>query len=280
MSNDVNETMAAGAQFSGEAFPPEPPEEHIEAQNEVEAPDVQPDELESDSESDVADAIARAIAEQFEDEDGDESGEEEPQAEVQSTTPPQPNNLQSEAPQKENPRNNKPQREKPSETIKQKVAAEKNPPKESAPGVEVKNPGTDYKKIGRSSVRISPREYFASSFSGIIERQREALPPYGVELKARERTLSAKTGIDRVFNPIRWMIFVLMLLCLAGRKYSWMTLGFMEGIQGTYVSLLLTVVAMVVCWQSTYRSIRDIFYLRFSHESYLLLATLLTWWKR
>lgn len=141
---------------------------------------------------------------------------------------------------------------------------------------EVHNPGTGYAKISRSTIRVTPKEYFQTTFSGVIDRQKEALPPIGVDLKTHERKLSMQTGIERLLSPARYVIFILMMLCLAGRKYNWMTLGFMGGIKGTYVSLILTIAAMIVCWESTYRSVRDIFYLRFSHESYLLIATVLS----
>lgn len=149
-------------------------------------------------------------------------------------------------------------------------------PKAKAAAVPAKNPGTEYVKINRTTLRVSLKERFETTFAGVLERQRTALPPMGVELKSYERKLSAKTGIDRMLSPVRYVIFILMMLCLAGRKYPWMTLGFMGGIQGVYVSMLMTLIIMAVCWQSTLRGVRDIFYLRFSHESYLILATLLT----
>lgn len=148
--------------------------------------------------------------------------------------------------------------------------------KRKAPSAPAKNPGTDYVKITRTTVRVSMKEQLESTFGGVLERQRAALPPMGVDLKAHERKLAAKTGIDRMLSPVRYVIFILMMLCLAGRKYAWMTLGFMSGMQGVYVAMLMTLVAMAVCWQSTCRAFRDVFFLRFSHESLLLLATLLT----
>ena len=141
---------------------------------------------------------------------------------------------------------------------------------------EIHNPGTDYVKIGRSNISVSPQEYFTSLFSGILERQKEALPPVGVDLRAHEKSLSAKTGFDRLLNPVRYVILLLMFMCLMGRKYQWMTLGFMKGIGGTYVALILTIVVMLVSWQSVYRAVRDMLYMQFSYESYLFLATLIT----
>lgn len=162
----------------------------------------------------------------------------------------------------------------------------KKPEKKAAPEKAAKaskekqtdpvNPGTGYVKISRSHVSVSPGEYFGNMFSGVIDRQKEALPPVGVDLKKHEKVLAVKTGFDRLVNPVRYVILLLMFLCLCGRKYQWMTLGFLSGVGGTFVSLVLTIVIMILCWQSVYRGVRDIGYLRFSYESYLLIATLLT----
>ncbi len=140
----------------------------------------------------------------------------------------------------------------------------------------IKNPGTDHVKITRTHLKVSAGEYFATTFSGVLDRQKEALPPMGVNLREHEKKLALLTTLDRLLNPVRYIIFVLMLLCLAGRKYPWMTLGFMKGMNGTFVALIMTLVVMVICWQSTYRGVRDFFYLRFSHETYLLVVTILS----
>lgn len=270
----------------------------------IEVPDVEPEPTE---EAALADAIARAIASSFDEPEVQvviDSGEEEksePSPQAEPSAKKQPEETKTAPATEKKPvaktsaapvgagkstqkaasptRKNAPQSAPASsKTVEQKPKAA-NPPANggSAPGkAPVKNPGTDYTKIGRSSVKTSFADSFAGTFSGVIERQQEALPPMGVDLRAHERTLAATTTVDRLLSPVRYVIFILMMLCLAGRKYSWMTLGFMGGMKGTMVSLVLTCVALAVCWQSTYRAVRDIIYLRFSHESYLLLATILT----
>lgn len=157
--------------------------------------------------------------------------------------------------------------------------AEKRPApkqKRSAPPKKEKvhNPGTDYVKITRSNVTVSPKEYIASTFAGVFDRQKEALPPVGVNLRDHEKKKAVYATLHRMLNPVRIAIFVLMVLCIAGRKFPWMTLGFMKGMNGVFVALILTIAAMIICWESTWRGIRDLLYLRFSHETYLLIGTL------
>ena len=314
MDNDLGDTGELKVLLN-ELFPADIDLEkldHVELQPETEAvvfedePAEEPAPEES-TESQVADAIAEAVASAFLEEETVEEPTEEPPAPVeeipdepvleesQPEEVPQPEEKKSPRQVKRSPsdtgeRKKKKKAKKPAKKAAKPVEEEKAPQAEApveAPAAErpqmqrpvrqmAKNPGTEYVKISRSNVSVSPKEYFVSLFSGVLERQKEALPPVGVDLKAHEKSLSAKTGIDRMLNPIRYVILVLMFMCLAGRKYNWMTLGFMKGLGGTYVSLLFTVIILILNWQSVYRAVRDMLYMQFSYESYLLIATLLT----
>lgn len=226
----------------------------------------------------VADAIAAAIASTFDD-DFDPVIQEElpteppepeevPVSEAAPEAEPEPQAEETPAPEE---RNNE---ELPPEPKAQEKAAPRGEKKPAASKVQY--PGTGHKKIARSYIRVPAKDRFSSLFSGVFDRRKEALPPSGTDLREHEKTLSAKTGIDRMLNPVRYVFLVLMFMCLAGRKYSWMTLGFMKGIGGIYVSLLFTVFLLILNWQSLYRAVRDMVYMQFSYESYLLIATILT----
>lgn len=142
--------------------------------------------------------------------------------------------------------------------------------------MEGQKPGTGHKKIARSRVHVPMKGYAATLISGVQERRNEALPPAGVSLRTQEKQLATKTGIDRMLSPVRYGMLLLMFFCLAGRKYSWMTLGFLKDMSGIYIAVAFTAILLVVNWQSVYRAVRDALYLQFSYESYLLVATLLT----
>lgn len=162
------------------------------------------------------------------------------------------------------------------EKAKEPVQKEKQQPSTPQNGKAVHHPGTNHKKISRSHIRVKPGEYFSGLFSGVFERRAQGLPEVGTDLRSAEKSLSAKTGIDRMLNPIRYVILLLSFMCLAGRKYSWMTLGFMKGIGGVYLSLMFALILLILNWQSVYRAVRDAVYLQTSYESYLLIATIIS----
>lgn len=246
---------------------------------------VQEEEPEKDR-SQVADAIAAAIASTFDDDFEPVFPEQHPQEPEEIREEPQEELLEEPVPEAQPAPapEEEPVPEEPTPEETDSVAAQPEPKAEPEPpkaekkssGARVQHPGTGHKKIARSHVRVPAKDKFASLFSGMFERRREALPPGATDLREHEKNLSAKTGIDRMLNPVRYVFLILMFLCLGGRKYSWMTLGFMKGIGGVYVSLLFTLILLILNWQSLYRAVRDMVYMQFSYESYLLIATILT----
>ena len=79
-----------------------------------------------------------------------------------------------------------------------------------------------------------------------------------------------------MLSPLRYLILLLMVLCIGGRSVSWMTLGFMTGIRAGYIAMAATVIVMLLDWQSILRAVQDAWYLRASYETFLLLTTLLS----
>ena len=103
-----------------------------------------------------------------------------------------------------------------------------------------------------------------------------SLPKAGASLRGTEKRLATMTSIERMLSPVRYLILLLMLLCIGGRSVTWMSLGFMSGANGVTVSAIAAVLAMLLCWQSVICGVRDLWYFRASYETYLLLVTILT----
>lgn len=142
--------------------------------------------------------------------------------------------------------------------------------------VPVSKPGAKQKKIPKSNVRVGTMELLGMMFGDIQTRQRQDLPGSNASLKSAEQHQAWLSKICQVMSPVRYVILLLMALSLAGRKYSWMLLGFLGSSTGVTVSLVLALVAMLSSWHCVYRAVKDAFYLRFSFESLLLLTTLLS----
>lgn len=142
-----------------------------------------------------------------------------------------------------------------------------------APGGESRH---GISKIPRSHVTVSAAEYIGQLRKEIHERQAQALPKPGTSLRGTEKRLAAITGIDRMLSPLRYLILLLMVLCIGGRSVSWMTLGFMTGMRAGYIALAATIIVMLLDWQSILRAVQDVWYLRASYETFLLLTTLLS----
>lgn len=140
----------------------------------------------------------------------------------------------------------------------------------------IKNPGTQQGKIPKSHVHTSFAEILGSTIGELRTRQRAILPPNKASLKAAEKRNALQVRISGVLAPLRYIIVVLMFLMLAGRKFSWMLLGFLGGSTGVSIALILTLMAMLMAWQSVVRGVRDAIYLRFSYETLLLLTTVLS----
>ncbi len=149
-------------------------------------------------------------------------------------------------------------------------------PKQTARRGFSKFPGTNHKKLPKARVPMGPVRYIGEMLGDIRRRQLEALPGAGESLRKQEKRLSKQYPVEQMLSYVRYGIIVLMIFCLMGRTYTWMTLGFMGGLGGVYTTLVLAVAAMLISWQSALRAIRDPWYLRFSYESLLLITTILS----
>lgn len=293
-----------------EVQPEEPKQEEPKPADEPEAPVAQPEQSEEApqehtedalpideeqpapayenlSESQMADAIAQAVARSMGDgntrveaaveppvaaesepvipEPPQEAVMEAPQEPVQSQQPlpqPEPRPVQAEPPKQ------------PSKPEKQK--AQTAPKAEKKP--EPKNPGTEHQKIPKSHVssKISAAEYIGDLVKELRRRQSMALPKPGTSLRGTEKRLGTFVQIERVLSPVRYLMILLMLLCIGGRSVGWMTLGFMKGNAAITIALIATIVSMIASWQSVVRGVRDLWYCRASYETFLLLVTILT----
>lgn len=293
-----------------EVQPEEPKQEESRPADEPEAPAAQPEQSEEApqehtedalpideeqpapayenlSESQMADAIAQAVARSMGDGNTRVEAPAEPPeaAEPKPVIPEQPQEPVMEAPREPvQPQQPLPQPEP------QPVRAEppKQPPKpekqkaQAAPKTEKKpepkNPGTEHQKIPKSHVssKISAAEYIGDLVKELRRRQSMALPKPGTSLRGTEKRMSTFVQIERVLSPVRYLMILLMLLCIGGRSVGWMTLGFMKENAAITIALIATIVSMIASWQSVVRGVRDLWYCRASYETFLLLVTILT----
>lgn len=293
-----------------EVQPEEPKQEESKPADEPEAPAAQPEQSEEApqehtedalpideeqpapayenlSESQMADAIAQAVARSMGDGNTRVEAPAEPPvaAEPEPVIPEPPQEPVMEAPREPvQPQQPLPQPES------QPVRAEppKQPPKpekqkaQAAPKTEKKpepkNPGTEHQKIPKSHVssKISAAEYIGDLVKELRRRQSMALPKPGTSLRGTEKRMSTFVQIERVLSPVRYLMILLMLLCIGGRSVGWMTLGFMKGNAAITIALIATIISMIASWQSVVRGVRDLWYCRASYETFLLLVTILT----
>lgn len=271
--------------------PEKAPQEHTEDALPIDEDQPAPA-YENLSESQMADAIAQAVARSMGDGSTRVEAPAEPPvaAEPEPVIPEQPQEPVMEAPQEPvQPQQPAPQPEtqnpKPqtvqAETPKQAPKPEKQKAK-AVPKVEKKsepkNPGTEHQKIPKSHVssKASATEYIGDLVKELRRRQSMALPKPGTSLRGTEKRLGTFVQIERVLSPVRYIIMLLMLLCIGGRSVGWMTLGFMKGNTAITIALIATIVSMIASWQSVVRGVRDLWYCRASYETFLLLVTILT----
>ncbi len=167
------------------------------------------------------------------------------------------------------------EQETPAAQKKQTEAAKKPQKPKKAPAADQK-PGTGHTKIKRSKVPSETTQYIAELLTEVRRRQAMALPKPGASLRGTEKRLATMTSIERMLSPVRYLILLLMLLCIGGRSVAWMSLGFMTGTNAITVSAIAAVLAMLLSWQSVIRGVRDLWYFRASYETFLLLVTILT----
>ena len=235
----------------------------------------------------MADAIAQAVARSMGDGNTRVEAPAEPPAaaEPEPVIPEQPQEPVMEAPREPvQPQQPLPQPEpqpvraeppkQPPKPEKQKAQAATKTEKKPEP----KNPGTEHQKIPKSHVssKISAAEYIGDLVKELRRRQSMALPKPGTSLRGTEKRMSTFVQIERVLSPVRYLMILLMLLCIGGRSVGWMTLGFMKGNAAITIALIATIVSMIASWQSVVRGVRDLWYCRASYETFLLLVTILT----
>lgn len=293
-----------------EVQPEEPKQEEPKPADEPEAPAAQPEQSEEApqehaedalpideeqpapayenlSESQMADAIAQAVARSMGDGNTRVEAAVEPPvaAEPEPVIPEPPQEPVMEAPQEPvqpqqplpQPEPRPVQAEPPKQAPKpEKQKTQAAPKAEKKP--EPKNPGTEHQKIPKSHVssKISAAEYIGDLVKELRRRQSMALPKPGTSLRGTEKRLGTFVQIERVLSPVRYLMILLMLLCIGGRSVGWMTLGFMKGNAAITIALIATIVSMIASWQSVVRGVRDLWYCRASYETFLLLLTILT----
>ena len=278
---DEPEASAAQPEQSEEA-----PQEHTEDALPIDEEQPAPA-YENLSESQMADAIAQAVARSMGDGNTRVEAPAEPPAaaEPEPVIPEQPQEPVMEAPREPvQPQQPLPQPEpqpvraeppkQPPKPEKQKAQAATKTEKKPEP----KNPGTEHQKIPKSHVssKISAAEYIGDLVKELRRRQSMALPKPGTSLRGTEKRMSTFVQIERVLSPVRYLMILLMLLCIGGRSVGWMTLGFMKGNAAITIALIATIVSMIASWQSVVRGVRDLWYCRASYETFLLLVTILT----
>lgn len=278
---DEPEAPAAQPEQSEEA-----PQEHTEDALPIDEEQPAPA-YENISESQMADAIAQAVARSMGDGNTRVEAPAEPPAaaEPEPVIPEQPQEPVMEAPREPvQPQQPLPQPEpqpvraeppkQPPKPEKQKAQAATKTEKKPEP----KNPGTEHQKIPKSHVssKISAAEYIGDLVKELRRRQSMALPKPGTSLRGTEKRMSTFVQIERVLSPVRYLMILLMLLCIGGRSVGWMTLGFMKGNAAITIALIATIVSMIASWQSVVRGVRDLWYCRASYETFLLLVTILT----
>ncbi len=278
---DEPEAPAAQPEQSEEA-----PQEHTEDALPIDEEQPAPA-YENLSESQMADAIAQAVARSMGDGNTRVEAPAEPPAaaEPEPVIPEQPQEPVMEAPREPvQPQQPLPQPEpqpvraeppkQPPKPEKQKAQAATKTEKKPEP----KNPGTEHQKIPKSHVssKISAAEYIGDLVKELRRRQSMALPKPGTSLWGTEKRMSTFVQIERVLSPVRYLMILLMLLCIGGRSVGWMTLGFMKGNAAITIALIATIVSMIASWQSVVRGVRDLWYCRASYETFLLLVTILT----
>lgn len=278
---DEPEAPAAQPEQSEEA-----PHEHTEDALPIDEEQPAPA-YENLSESQMADAIAQAVARSMGDGNTRVEAPAEPPAaaEPEPVIPEQPQEPVMEAPREPvQPQQPLPQPEpqpvraeppkQPPKPEKQKAQAATKTEKKPEP----KNPGTEHQKIPKSHVssKISAAEYIGDLVKELRRRQSMALPKPGTSLRGTEKRMSTFVQIERVLSPVRYLMILLMLLCIGGRSVGWMTLGFMKGNAAITIALIATIVSMIASWQSVVRGVRDLWYCRASYETFLLLVTILT----
>lgn len=267
--SDPDQTIG-GAEHTPDPVEQETPAQAPQTEAEQEAP-VQEEPVESQSPSELADAIAQAVA----------SSVGQPQEEE---------NFVPVAPATEEARMPIPEEEQEEMPAAEPVPEQPAPqPERSIPNVKtVANPvlrkAAREKKSPRITLPKGNEPPVSSGFTAALgdavgalrEVQRGDLPPVRTSLKAAEKSSAILVRISGMLSPVRYIILLLMIFALAGRRFSWMTLGFLGGSVGVSISIVCTLVAMAMAWQCLLKAVRDVLHLRLTYEPLLLFVTLMS----
>ena len=265
---ELQETVGA------EIFPEEPSELSPEPDLDV----LPPMDLPERSDAEIADEIAQAIAATFDSDENPPSPEVEPEqldneetdASEASEVPEPMGEAEQEriAPEEEPSEQQTAQLEAPS-APKEAKKEHKHP----EPSV---NSAQLFQKIPSGSSGVSFLDSLGMTIADIRSRRNADLPSAHASLKAAEKRYAQITKISGMMNPVRYILIILMVLALLGRRYPVFTLGFLGGTRGIYAALICTVISMALSFRSLIRGVRDAGYMRFSFETLFLITTVLS----
>ena len=136
--------------------------------------------------------------------------------------------------------------------------------------------GSHQSRIPSGRIHTNYGDVFSQTIGDIRARQKEDLPDPQASLRSAERNYSRLASILGVIAPVRTVILALSILLLVSRGYRIPLFGFLYGETGIYTALVLTVAAMLLSWRSVIASVRDVFFLRASYETLLLIATVIS----
>lgn len=228
------------------------------------ASDTQPETVEttmdSQSPSEMADAIAQAVAASVG-----------PLSDSEPIEPPAPEPAAAPPPAREAQRAQAPSKPSPGRSIPD-VKTVRDPELQRAP----RERKVSRISASKPSVSSGLAATIGEAISALRAVQRADLPSVRTSLRAAEKSSAMLVRISGMMAPIRYIILFLMVLSLAGRRFFWMTLGFLGGSVGVSIALICTLLAMALGWQSILKSLRDVAHLRLTYEPMLLLTTILS----
>lgn len=251
----------------------------VETDDAEEDADQEAEEVEKQPDSVLADVIAEAIAASFQASDQAKEAENAPKNVTKSGPKP------GHEPKKKDTAKNAPAQAVPpkqpaSQEPEPRVEEQKKLPNvktvQEQPKRTVPVQSTKPQKIPKSHIHVGFMESLSLMVGDLRSRQRAALPPNKASLKSSEKTNSVMVKICSMLTPVRYIVLVLMIFALAGRRFRWMLLGFLGGATGVTIAMIAVIISMAVGWQSVLKSVRDVFYLRGSYETILLIATILS----
>lgn len=229
-------------------------------ESEEPVPAAQPEAMESQSPSAMADAIAQAVAATVG-----------PETESETTVELEPEVAAEEPPAPEPQHDHSTEAQRSGRSIPD-VKTVRDPELQKAPRERKARKNAAQKPpIGAGLMAM-----VGEAVSALRAVQRADLPSSRTSLRAAEKSSAMLVRISGMMAPLRYIILFLMVMSLAGRRFFWMTLGFLGGSVGVSVALICTLLAMILGWQSILKAVRDVAHLRLTYEPLLLLTTVLS----